>query len=69
MSASESTLYSVWTQTDQADWVEHNAGCSDVPLAAGLPKADAEAIAGRIRYVYRDQRVKVHPSDWRPARS
>lgn len=59
--------WTIWTRNDSPEWLEHNAGCSDVLLTAGLPKAQAMVLTARLKQVYNDQNIEMHADNACPA--
>lgn len=56
--------FSVWTQTDNAEWLARNASNPLVLLAAMLPEGSARSLAARLTdpAVYADDKVEIWDS-------
>jgi len=59
-------LVSVWTRNDSPEWLDRNAGCSDVLVIFGVPRRAAEAAVTRMRELYGDPHLKIYPMDTGP---
>lgn len=64
--AANAEPFDVWTRNDSPEWLARNSGCSDVLLAAGLPFFAALGLAQRIREMYGDDHIELHPSNKPP---
>jgi hypothetical protein len=57
---------SVWTKNTSEAWLSRNAGISDMLLAVGLARPKAENLVERMRLMYGDQHLEIHPDDQPP---
>jgi hypothetical protein len=50
---------SVWTHSTDAEWLEGNAGCTDVRLIDGISRDKANSLVNRLRDVYTDGDLEI----------
>ncbi|MBD3004626.1 hypothetical protein [Streptomyces sp. 5-10] len=53
--------YAVWTRNESPEWLEKNAGCTDMLLVTDLEKQQAESLVERLHEVYGDLNATVFP--------